>query len=75
MEFDIDFCDLALDIITWVEWEYDPDYSPEDGVYDKFIWSVYLEIGYTRIDITDQLSYEECKSIEKQIEEFSRDSI
>jgi len=75
MDFDIELYDLDIEIKTWVEWDYDPEYSPNEGVYDKFIWSVYLEIGYTRIDITDQLSYEECKSIEKQIEEFSRDSI
>jgi len=75
MEFDIDYCYLDIEIKAWVEWEFDPDYSPEDGVYDKFIWAVYLEVGYTRIDITDQLSSKESKSIEKQIEEFSRDSI
>jgi hypothetical protein len=75
MEFDIDFCDLELDIKTWVEWEYDPEYAPEDGVYDKYIWTAYLEVGYTRIDITDQLSAKECKSIEKKIEESIDDSL
>ena len=31
MELDIDFCDLEIDIKAWVEWEYDPDYSPNEG--------------------------------------------
>ena len=75
MELDIELYDLELEINTWIEWEYDPDYSPNEGVYDKFIWAVYLQVGNTRIDITDELSAKECKSIEKQIEEFSRDSI
>jgi hypothetical protein len=69
MEFDIDFCDLEIDIKTWVEWEYDPDYSPAEGLYNKFNWSAYLMVGDKRIDITDDLSAKECKQIEKQIEE------
>jgi hypothetical protein len=75
MDFDIELYDLDIEIKTWVEWEEDPDYSPEDGVYDKFIWAVYLQVGNTCIEITDELSSEESKSIEEQIEEFSRDSI
>jgi hypothetical protein len=75
MEFDIDFCDLEIDIKTWVEWDYDPDYSPDEGVYDKFIWVAYLQIGSNRIDITDELSAKECKQIEKQIEESCDDSL
>jgi hypothetical protein len=69
MEFDIELYDLDIEIKTWVEWEDDPDYSPDEGVYDKFIWVVYLQVGNTRIDITDELSAKECKQIEKQIEE------
>ena len=75
MELDIDFCDLDLDIKAWVEWQYEPDYSPDEGVYDKFIWSAYIMVGKIRIDITDELSAKECKSIEKQIEESIDDSI
>jgi hypothetical protein len=75
MEFDIDFCDLEIDIKTWVEWEFDPEYSPVEGVYDKFIWSAYLMVGNQRINITDDLSSKESKSIEKQIEEIILDSI
>jgi hypothetical protein len=75
MEFNIEFCDLEIEIKTWVEWEYDPEYSPDEGVYDKFIWSAYLMVGDKRIDITDDLSSKESKSIEKQIEEISRDCI
>ena len=75
MEFDIELYDLDIEIKTWVEWDYDPDYSPNDGIYNKFNWVVYLQVGNTRIDITDELSAKECKSIEKKIEEFSRDCI
>ena len=75
MEIDIELYDLELEINTWVEWEYDPDYSPNEGLYDKFIWVVYLQVGNTRIDITDELSAKECKSIEKQIEESIDDSL
>ena len=75
MEFDIELYDLDIEIKTWVEWEYDPDYSPNEGVYDKFIWVAYLQIGNNRIDITDELSAKECKQIEKQIEESLDDSL
>jgi len=75
MEFDIELYDLDIEINTWVEWDYDPDYSPNEGVYDKFIWVVYLQVGNTRIDITDELSAKECKQIEKQIEESIDDSL
>ena len=73
MEFDIELYDLDIEIKTWVEWDYDPDYSPDEGVYDKFIWVVYLQVGNTRIDITDELSAKECKQIEKKIEESIND--
>jgi hypothetical protein len=75
MEIDIELYDLELEINTWVEWEDDPDYSPNEGLYDKFIWVVYLQVGNTRIDITDELSAKECKQIEKQIEESLDDSL
>jgi hypothetical protein len=44
-------------------------------MYDKFIWSAYLMVGNNRIDITDELSAKECKSIEKQIEESIDDNL
>lgn len=75
MEFDIELYDFDLDIKAWVEWEEDPEYSPNEGLYDKFIWVVYLQVGNTRIDITDELSAKECKSIEKKIEESIDDSL
>ena len=75
MEIDIELYDLELEINTWVEWEYDPEYSPNEGLYNKFNWVVYLQVGNTRIDITDELSAKECKSIEKKIEESIDDSI
>ena len=75
MEFDIELYDLDIDINTWVEWQDDPDYSPNDGLYDKFIWVVYLQVGNTRIDITDELSAKECKQIEKQIGKYCKSLI
>ena len=75
MEFEIELYDLDLDIRTYVEWEYDPEYSPNEGLYNKFNWVVYLQVGNTRIDITDELSTKDSKNIEKQIEEYCRDSI
>ena len=75
MEFEIELYDLDLDIRTYVEWEYDPDYSPNEGLYNKFNWVVYLYVGNIKIDITDELSAKECKSIEKQIEESIDDSL
>ena len=75
MEIDIELYDLELEINTWVEYEYDPDYSPNEGLYNKFNWVVYLQVGNTRIDITDELSAKECKSIEKKIEESIDDSL
>ena len=75
MEIDIELYDLELEINTWVEWEYDPEYSPVEGMYNKFNWVVYLQVGNTRVDITDELSAKECKSIEKKIEESIDDSL
>lgn len=75
MEFEIELYDLDLDIRTYVEWEYDPDYSPNEGLYNKFNWVVYLYVGNIKIDITDELSAKECKSIEKKIEESIDDSL
>lgn len=75
MEFDIELYDLEIDLKAWVEWEYDPEYSPVEGMYNKFNWVVYLQVGNTRVDITDELSAKECKQIEKQIEESCDDGI
>ena len=75
MEFEIELYDLDLDIKTYVEWEYDPDYSPNEGMYNKFNWVVYLHIGNTRIDITDELLAKDSKRFEKQIEESCDDGI
>ena len=46
-----------------------------DRLYNKFNWVAYLQIGNNRIDITDELSAKECKSIEKQIEESIDDDL
>ena len=75
MELDIEFYDLDIEIKAWVEWEYDPDYSPNEGVYDKFIWVVYLQVGNTRIDITDELTPRDSKKSEEQTEESIDDSL
>jgi hypothetical protein len=75
MEFDIELYDFDLDIKAWVEWEYDPEYSPNEGMYNKFNWIAYLQVGNKRIDITDDLSSKESKNIEKLIEESCDDGI
>ena len=75
MEFDIELYDFDLDIKAWVEWEYDPEYSPVEGMYNKFNWVVYLQVGNTRVDITDELSAKDSKNIERQIEESCDDGI
>lgn len=75
MEFDIELYDFDLDIKTWVEYEYDPEYSPVEGMYNKFNWVAYLQVGNTRVDITDELSAKDSKRIEKQIEESCDDGI
>jgi hypothetical protein len=75
MEFDIELYDFDLDIKAWVEWEEDPEYSPNEGLYNKFNWVAYLQVGNTRVDITDELSAKDSKRIEKQIEESCDDGI
>ena len=53
----------------YIEWEFDPEYSPKEGLYNKFIWTAYLQVRSTHIDITDELSDAESRFIEKQLEE------
>ncbi len=83
MEFEItawDLYDLELllgeEDVLIVDWEEDPDYSPDEGLYNKFSWSLLLvKPDGTRVDITDELTRGDERFIEKQIEEISRDCI
>jgi len=75
MEFEIELYDLDIDFKVFIEWEYDPDYSPKEGLYNKFSWSAFLQVGDKRIDITDELSIKDGEYIEKQIEESCDDGI
>ena len=73
MEFEIELYELDDMLKYIVEWEYDPEYSPKEGLYNKFSWSLFLLVGSKRIDITDDLSQHDRNFIEKQIEEISHD--
>ena len=70
MEFEIELYELDDMFKFIVEWEYDPEYSPKEGIYNKFFWSLYLLVGTKRMDITNELSDKDRTFIEKQIEEI-----
>ena len=70
MEFEIELYELDDMFKFVVEWEYDPEYSPKEGLYNKFIWSLRLVINSKNIDITDDLSDKDRDLIEQQIEEI-----
>ena len=55
-----------------VECEYDAEYSPEDGIDNKFCWSLILQRGKNRIreDITDDLSEDDYDIIQQEVERF-----
>ena len=56
------------------EWELDIDYSPDEGVYDEFSWTLCIVTHDGQVtDITDDLSYRDTKFIEKQIEKACHD--
>lgn len=69
MEFEVELYELDDMFKFIVDWEFDPDYSPKEGLYNKFSWSLFLLIGNKRIDITEDLSEKDCKFIEQQLEE------
>jgi hypothetical protein len=69
MELEIDLFELDLDLEVIVEWEFDPEYSPVEGMYNKFIWTAYLYVDNQKIDITGNLSKSDTKFINAQIEE------
>ena len=55
-----------------VECDQDAEYSPQDGITNKYCWSLILRSGQPRIpkDITDELSESDFAIVEKQVEEF-----
>jgi len=56
------------------EWELDIEYSPDEGVYDEFSWTLCIVTHNGQVtDITDDLSYRDTKFIEKQIEKACHD--
>jgi len=83
MEFEINIWDLYdLELLLGdedkliVDWEHDPDYSPKEGLYNKFSWSlILLKPDGKRVDITDELSSKDSEYIEEQIEEACDDGI
>jgi len=76
MEFEVelwDFNDLDLELgendKLIVEWESNIEYSPDEGVYDKFCWNLCILTPQRVVtDITDKLSIKDIKFIEKEIE-------
>jgi hypothetical protein len=55
-----------------VECEYDAEYSPEDGIDNKFCWSLIIRRGQHRLreDITDELSEDDYATIQQEVERF-----
>lgn len=69
LELDFEILDICLEAKFCIEWEFNPEYSPKEGLYSKFIWTAYLWVGSHRIDVTDDLSDADTKFIEQQLEE------
>jgi len=55
-----------------VECDLDAEYSPQDGIYNRFCWSLIFRNNVANIsqDITDELSEAEFAVVEKQVEKF-----
>jgi len=81
MQFDIcldELRDLQLPESEWdlrVEWAYDPDFSPKEGLYSKYVFELQKQVGKQWIDITDELSHFDYAKIVRLIEENDNDDI
>jgi hypothetical protein len=79
MEFELnryDLYDLQIDLDQklFVDCEPDPEYSPKEGLFNRFFWSIELQLADgTRKNITDELTQDDKEIIEQQIEEFFHD--
>jgi hypothetical protein len=77
MEFELnryELYDLQIDqdCQLIVECELDAEYSPQDGITNRFCWSLILRSGHprNREDITDELSADDYATIEQEVERF-----
>jgi hypothetical protein len=70
---DIDYRDEDYELR--VKWSYDPDYSPKEGLYDKYCFELQKKINGIWVDITDDLTDRDIAKILKFIKENDRDDI
>ena len=81
MKFDIcldELRDLQLPEAEWnlrVKWSYDPDYSLNEGLYQKYEFELQKFVGDKWVDITDELSSFDFAKIVRLIEENDSDDI
>jgi hypothetical protein len=81
MEFEIcldELQDLDLPEQDWhlrVQWSYDPDYSPREGLYDKYCFELQKHTRDGWVDITDDLTDKDTFTILKMIEGNDNDDI
>jgi hypothetical protein len=81
MEFEIcldELQDLDLPEQDWhlrVQWSYDPDYSPREGLYDKYCFELQKHTSDGWVDITDDLTAKDTSTILKMIEGNDNDDI
>ena len=81
MEFEIcldELQDLDLPEQDWhlrVQWSYDPDYSPKEGLYDKYCFELQKHTSDGWVDITDDLTAKDTSTILKMIEGNDNDDI
>ena len=81
MKFDVcldELRDLQLPEAEWnlrVKWSYDPDYSPKEGLNDKYCFELQKFIDGKWVDITDELSSFDFAKIVRLIEENDNDDI
>lgn len=81
MEFDVcldELRDLQLPETEWelrVKWSYDSDYSPKEGLYQKYEFELQKFVGDKWVDITDELSSFDFAKIVRLIEENDNDDI
>ena len=81
MKFDLcldELRDLKLPEAEWdlrVKWSYDPDYSPKEGLYQKYDFVLQKLVDSKWIDITDELSNFDFAKIVRLIQENDDDDI
>jgi hypothetical protein len=79
MEFELnryDLYDLQIDLDQklFVDCEPDPEYSPAEGLTNRFFWSLDLLLADgTLKDITDELSEDDFAIVDQKVEEFFND--